>query len=147
MTVASSAECARNSEKVDPVSCSLDTFGPQCNKSETFVTSHSHNTLKSFLWQSKGLREVMSTEELADPKTASKTPNTTKGTASAPEVSSGHVLQLEPHNVLLFLIAFRLVNSGTIQTFFQPDEYFQALEPAWQWAFGQDAGAWITWVR
>jgi phosphatidylinositol glycan class B len=55
--------------------------------------------------------------------------------------------QVESHNVLLFLIALRLVNAMTVQTFFQPDEYFQALEPAWQWAFGKEAGAWITWVR
>ena len=89
----------------------------------------------------------MSTEELADSAIASKTPKTTKGTATASEGHPRQVLQLEPHNVLLFLIAFRLLNSVTVQTFFQPDEYFQALEPAWQWAFGQEAGAWITWVR
>ena len=50
-------------------------------------------------------------------------------------------------DVLLFLIASRLLNSLVVQTFFQPDEYFQALEPAWKLAFGPDAGAWITWVR
>lgn len=50
-------------------------------------------------------------------------------------------------NVLLLLIGFRLLNALTVQTFFQPDEYFQALEPAWRLAFGKDAGAWITWVR
>jgi hypothetical protein len=33
-----------------------------------------------------------------------------------------------------------------VKTFFQPDEYFQSLEPAWQIAFGEDQGAWITWV-
>ena len=49
-------------------------------------------------------------------------------------------------DVLLFLIASRLLNALVVQTFFQPDEYFQALEPAWQLAFGKDAGAWITWV-
>ncbi|ETI28974.1 hypothetical protein G647_01426 [Cladophialophora carrionii CBS 160.54] len=53
--------------------------------------------------------------------------------------------QMESHSVLLFLLAFRLVNALIVQTFFQPDEYFQALEPAWQWAFGKEAGAWITW--
>ncbi|KAK5024153.1 glycosylphosphatidylinositol anchor biosynthesis [Exophiala sideris] len=51
----------------------------------------------------------------------------------------------EPHNVLLFLIGLRLINALIIRTFFQPDEYFQALEPAWQWAFGEQARAWITW--
>ncbi len=49
-------------------------------------------------------------------------------------------------DVLLFLIAFRILNALSIKTFFQPDEYFQSLEPAWQMAFGADSGAWITWV-
>lgn len=49
-------------------------------------------------------------------------------------------------NILLFLIAFRLVNAFAVRTFFQPDEYFQSLEPAWEIAFGQGQGAWITWV-
>jgi phosphatidylinositol glycan class B len=44
------------------------------------------------------------------------------------------------------LLAFRIVNALTIKTFFQPDEYFQALEPAWKIAFDADSGAWITWV-
>jgi phosphatidylinositol glycan class B len=70
-----------------------------------------------------------------------------EATATATESNPQPALQFEPHNVLLSLIAFRLVNALTIQTFFQPDEYFQALEPAWQWAFGEGAGAWITWVR
>ena len=49
-------------------------------------------------------------------------------------------------DILIFLIAFRIVNALSIKTFFQPDEYFQSLEPAWQIAFGSDSGAWITWV-
>ena len=49
-------------------------------------------------------------------------------------------------NVLFFLIAFRILNALTVRTFFQPDEYYQTLEPAWEFAFGQDSGAWITWV-
>lgn len=49
-------------------------------------------------------------------------------------------------DVLLFLIAFRILNALSIKTFFQPDEYFQSLEPAWDMAFGPDSGAWITWV-
>ena len=52
---------------------------------------------------------------------------------------------LDWQNVLLFLIAFRICNALIIRTFFQPDEYFQSLEPAWQLAFGNDSGAWITW--
>lgn len=49
-------------------------------------------------------------------------------------------------DVLLFLIAFRILNALSIRTFFQPDEYFQSLEPAWEMAFGTDGGAWMTWV-
>jgi len=56
-------------------------------------------------------------------------------------------LSLEPQNVLLILLGIRLLNALTVHTFFQPDEYFQALEPAWKLAFGEEAGAWITWVR
>ena len=49
-------------------------------------------------------------------------------------------------NVLVLLLALRTVNALTLNTFFQPDEYFQSLEPAWQLAFGPSSGAWITWV-
>ncbi|KAI4106965.1 MAG: hypothetical protein L6R37_001858 [Teloschistes peruensis] len=48
-------------------------------------------------------------------------------------------------DVFLFLIAFRILNALTIRTFFQPDEYFQSLEPAWEIAFEANSGAWITW--
>ena len=49
-------------------------------------------------------------------------------------------------DILLFLVAFRILNALSIRTFFQPDEYFQSLEPAWQIVFGEDSGAWTTWV-
>jgi GPI mannosyltransferase 3 len=49
-------------------------------------------------------------------------------------------------DIFLFLVAFRILNALTVRTFFQPDEYFQSLEPAWQMAFGKDSGAWITWA-
>ncbi|KAL2068751.1 hypothetical protein VTL71DRAFT_15089 [Oculimacula yallundae] len=45
----------------------------------------------------------------------------------------------------VLLLVFRCVNALAVRTFFQPDEYFQALEPAWQMAFGPQSGAWITW--
>jgi GPI mannosyltransferase 3 len=50
-------------------------------------------------------------------------------------------------DALAVLFAFRLVNALCVRTYFQPDEYFQALEPAWQLVFGPDSGAWMTWVR
>lgn len=57
------------------------------------------------------------------------------------------LLALDPQRVLIFLIGFRLLNALVLQTFFQPDEYFQSLEPAWYLAFGENSAAWITWVR
>ena len=50
-------------------------------------------------------------------------------------------------DILIFLVAFRVVNALSIKTFFQPDEFFQSLEPAWEIAFGANSGAWITWVH
>jgi phosphatidylinositol glycan class B len=49
-------------------------------------------------------------------------------------------------DVLLLLVSFRFINALFVRTFFQPDEYFQSLEPAWQMAFGAESGAWITWA-
>ena len=49
-------------------------------------------------------------------------------------------------DIFFFLLAFRILNALSIKTFFQPDEFFQSLEPAWEMAFGADSGAWITWV-
>ena len=48
--------------------------------------------------------------------------------------------------IFVSLLAFRIFNALAIRTFFQPDEYYQALEPAWKLAAGPDSGAWITWV-
>ncbi|KAF7900841.1 hypothetical protein EAF00_003062 [Botryotinia globosa] len=48
-------------------------------------------------------------------------------------------------DIWTFLLVFRIFNSFLVKTFFQPDEYFQALEPAWELAFGEGNGAWITW--
>lgn len=58
-----------------------------------------------------------------------------------------HLNSGTPQNILLFLIAFRILNAFCVRTFFQPDEFFQSLEPAWQITFGKESGAWITWVR
>ncbi|KAF2709283.1 glycosyltransferase family 22 protein [Pleomassaria siparia CBS 279.74] len=47
--------------------------------------------------------------------------------------------------VVAIVLAVRIVNALTLRTFFQPDEFFQSLEPAWQLAFGPASNAWITW--
>jgi phosphatidylinositol glycan class B len=44
------------------------------------------------------------------------------------------------------IIIIRLINAFWVTTFFQPDEFFQSLEPAWDLAFGPNSGAWLTWV-
>jgi hypothetical protein len=49
-------------------------------------------------------------------------------------------------DIWMFLLVIRFMNALYVQTFFQPDEYFQSLEPAWEMAFGAQSGAWITWV-
>ncbi|KAM0476703.1 hypothetical protein ACHAPX_006124 [Trichoderma viride] len=43
------------------------------------------------------------------------------------------------------IVILRLLNALYLATFFQPDEFFQALEPAWRLAFGPGSGAWLTW--
>lgn len=48
-------------------------------------------------------------------------------------------------DVWLMLLTFRFANALLVWTFFQPDEYFQSQEPAWQMVFGSQSGAWITW--
>jgi phosphatidylinositol glycan class B len=50
-------------------------------------------------------------------------------------------------SVVALLLAFRILNALTLRTFFQPDEFFQSLEPAWELAFGDTSNAWITWVN
>jgi GPI mannosyltransferase 3 len=53
----------------------------------------------------------------------------------------------QARETLSVIFAVRFVNSLCVRTFFQPDEYFQVLEPAWQMMYGEDSGAWLTWVR
>ncbi|KAJ5095934.1 hypothetical protein NUU61_005290 [Penicillium alfredii] len=82
-------------------------------------------------------------------RSQSSTPSPPSTPSQSSVQSKSSTRQLEPlsptANVLLFLIAFRLLNAFVVRTFFQPDEFFQSLEPAWQIAFGNDQGAWLTW--
>jgi hypothetical protein len=54
--------------------------------------------------------------------------------------------EYQRRDMMYLFIILRFINAITIRTFFQPDEYFQSLEPAWEMAFGASSGAWITWV-
>lgn len=69
--------------------------------------------------------------------------------AAAGKVHHVHaqVAAAQVRDVLSLLLLFRFINALCVRTFFQPDEYFQALEPAWRIAFGSDSGAWLTWVH
>lgn len=69
-----------------------------------------------------------------------------------PSTPTAEVIKDEASNVrnrtvfLKHIFVVRLTNAWWLATFFQPDEYFQALEPAWNLAFGDKSGAWLTWV-
>ncbi|KAI6899856.1 glycosyltransferase family 22 protein [Hortaea werneckii] len=67
----------------------------------------------------------------------------------APKKSTAGINDSPDHftiwSVYFLLFAWRYANAVSLGTFFQPDEYFQALEPAWKLAFGPESGAWITW--
>jgi hypothetical protein len=82
-------------------------------------------------------------------------PMPTSSDSATATIASGPAAPTSPPNryrdatlgVFALLLAWRTVNALTQRTFFQPDEYFQALEPAWQLAFGESSNAWITWVN
>lgn len=44
--------------------------------------------------------------------------------------------------IILALLCIRVVNALTICTFFQPDEYYQSLEPAWKLVYGYGETTW-----
>jgi phosphatidylinositol glycan class B len=87
-----------------------------------------------------------STLSQASTKVRDDTKDADDGAPTTPKAVKHVVRSATALDIFLFLVAFRTLNALTIQTFFQPDEYFQSLEPAWQTAFGKDSGAWITWV-
>ncbi|WYZ40040.1 hypothetical protein EsH8_IV_000381 [Colletotrichum jinshuiense] len=67
------------------------------------------------------------------------------GSPPAPELLMAVRNEHNKPSVFRSLLIIRLLNAWWVLTFFQPDEYFQALEPAWRMAFGDNSGAWITW--
>lgn len=80
-----------------------------------------------------------------DSARATNRPSTGPLTPSRSNTSDGY--RDSTPGVFALLLAFRIVNALTLRTFFQPDEFFQSLEPAWQLAFGTGSNAWITWVN
>jgi phosphatidylinositol glycan class B len=70
-----------------------------------------------------------------------------KATTAAPPTPPLTSYRDSALGIFALLLAFRIANALTLRTFFQPDEFFQSLEPAWQLAFGEESNAWITWVN
>lgn len=66
--------------------------------------------------------------------------------SAEPHEVNPEVLRQRRQDLWWFLVGWRVLNALTVATFFQPDEYYQALEPAWQLAFGKGSGVWMTWV-
>lgn len=65
------------------------------------------------------------------------------------------VVEQREKDIWYSLLVLRIVNALLLWTFFQPDEFYQAQEPAWWFAFGKGShrwqdgaynGPWITWV-
>ena len=44
--------------------------------------------------------------------------------------------------IILAVICIRIFNALTTVTFFQPDEYYQSLEPAWKFVYGYGEATW-----
>ncbi|KAI1213080.1 glycosyltransferase family 22 protein [Annulohypoxylon truncatum] len=77
-----------------------------------------------------------------------------KSSASAPgsttksslnKNNGSYLVSVPARDALAVIFAVRFANALCVRTFFQPDEYFQALEPAWNMLYGDNSGAWITW--
>jgi hypothetical protein len=82
-------------------------------------------------------------------KAEARPPSTppTKPRPPLPRTLHREVIAAQIKDILSALLVFRFINALCVRTFFQPDEYFQALEPAWSMAFGSESGAWLTWVN
>ncbi|KAF7591183.1 glycosylphosphatidylinositol anchor biosynthesis [Aspergillus hancockii] len=108
-------------------------------------TSHRRRRDPSSIASSSSASPSPSASSLLSSSYASTSPPSRLRPPSPPSPSTSTASVTSTFHVILFLIAFRLVNAVSLRTFFQPDEFFQSLEPAWQTAFGENHGAWITW--
>ncbi|KAK4043246.1 glycosyltransferase [Parachaetomium inaequale] len=93
----------------------------------------------------EGLRLRHKAGSVGEPREAEKIESTQSKTQSPASKVHAQVAAAQVADVISLLLAFRFINALCVRTFFQPDEYFQALEPAWRIAFGADSGAWLTW--
>ncbi|KAL9082737.1 MAG: hypothetical protein Q9159_006197 [Coniocarpon cinnabarinum] len=63
-----------------------------------------------------------------------------------PTILHQDVRKQRQYDIALLIGAVRTLSLLLTWTFFQPDEYYQSLEPGWEMAFGRGSGAWITWL-
>ncbi|KAK0623273.1 Alg9-like mannosyltransferase family-domain-containing protein [Immersiella caudata] len=89
--------------------------------------------------------ETKSTAKTAASRAAPKAETAQSKIKTANAKPHPEVLSAQVKDILSVLVVFRFINALCVRTFFQPDEYFQALEPAWSIAFGTNSGAWLTW--
>jgi phosphatidylinositol glycan class B len=89
----------------------------------------------------------MSSRKASSEKALGTSDKTGAETRNPPDKGVAALIAEQARETLAIIFAVRFVNALTVRTFFQPDEYFQALEPAWQILYGDNSGAWITWVR
>lgn len=73
------------------------------------------------------------------PKKSRAPPLKIKRRATPPDDTQTRLLD---RRVFLALLGIRIFNALTISTFFQPDEYYQSLEPAWKAVFGYGELTW-----
>ncbi|KAJ8131923.1 hypothetical protein O1611_g1697 [Lasiodiplodia mahajangana] len=76
------------------------------------------------------------------PRTEERAPEAQKGNQGKTVAA---LVADQAREALSVIFAFRFANALCVRTFFQPDEYFQVLEPAWQLVYGENSGAWLTW--
>lgn len=138
--------------------CSLVSSPPPLLEVQASVLSPLHYEIKPNKFQQS--TEACRRPQAMSASNASISPKTESGSDSGSATSHNKYRVQRPprrvrgrnhdsttsRDILLFLIAFRILNALSIKTFFQPDEFFQSLEPAWEWTFGADSGAWITWA-
>ncbi|KAI1131538.1 glycosyltransferase family 22 protein [Nemania abortiva] len=83
-------------------------------------------------------KKALSQKAVSAKERATETQNTQDKTVAA-------LIADQAREALSVIFAVRFANSLCVRTFFQPDEYFQVLEPAWQLVYGENSGAWLTW--
>lgn len=90
---------------------------------------------------------MASSKKAVDKKTPGGSNEQGVGQDQGPQTDVAALLAAkQTQEALAVIFAWRLINAFCVRTFFQPDEYFQALEPAWQLMYGDGSGAWLTWV-